>query len=125
MRVVSYVCECGSTGGEVTGTFACRCLMCGKPIRAFSQKLGKSRRKFDYCGVDATMVENERWSWAMAVNPEDIPKAMKAYPGSEYAPDTGQLRIKSRHHKLQEMKRRKLVECDGFRNRTRVGRKVR
>ena len=125
MRIVSYECECGSTGGELTGPFK-GCLGCGKRLRRFRIKIGEERRKFDRCGVDAVMVENERWSWSMGVNPKDIPKAMKQFPGSEYNHE-GQLRVKSRHHKLQEMKRRGLVECDGYRCRegVRTKRKVR
>jgi hypothetical protein len=59
---------------------------------------------------DATCQEHERWSWAMGVCPEQIPEAMKNFPGSEYHPETGQLRVKSRKHKLSEMKRRGMEE---------------
>jgi putative FmdB family regulatory protein len=59
---------------------------------------------------DETCKEHERWSWAMGVNVEQIPEAIKAFPGSEYNPKTGQLRVKSRAHKLQEMKRRGMEE---------------
>jgi len=121
MRTVTYVCECGSTVGEVEGAFT-GCLNCGKRPGSFSIRLGKPRRVFERCGIDATMVENERWSWSMGVNPEDIPTAMKAFPGSEYNHE-GQLRVKSRHHKMTELKRRGLVECDGYRLRNQNKRK--
>ena len=45
--------------------------------------------------------KNERWSWSMGVNRQDIPEMTRKYPGSEYREDTGQLRIKSINHNLQ------------------------
>lgn len=56
------------------------------------------------------MKENERWSEAMGVNVDQIPQAQKTFPGSEYHPETGALKINSRKHKLKEMKRRGYVE---------------
>jgi hypothetical protein len=63
------------------------------------------------CGdFDETCKSHERWSWSMGVNRQDIPSAMKKYPGSEYHPQTGQLKIKNRKHKLYELKRRQMEE---------------
>ena len=116
MLTVSYVCECGSTGGEKPEGPLSGCLVCGKALRAYSIKVGKPPRPVTRCGVDALHVENERWSWSMGIAPEDIPKAMKMYPGSEYNAE-GQLRVASRHDKIKKMRQRGLVECDGFRHR--------
>ena len=52
------------------------------------------------------MKDNQRWSWSMGVHLKQIPDMVKAYPGSEYHPETGQLLIRNRQHKLHEMKRR-------------------
>ena len=60
--------------------------------------------------VDCTMKENERWSWSMGVHTDQIPAMEKMYPGSRYHPLTGQLQIRNREHKKQEMKRRGLIE---------------
>lgn len=59
--------------------------------------------------IDETTKEHTRYSQSMGVNPEQIPAAMKAYPGSEYTPD-GRLIIRSRQHKLKEMRRRNMEE---------------
>ncbi len=112
MRTVTYICECGSTGGELEGAFT-GCLVCNKMPRTFSIRLGKKRPTFNRCGVDAMMGENERWSWSMGVAQEDIPKAMQMYPGSEYNSE-GQLKISNRSDKIRKMKQRNLVECDGY-----------
>jgi len=72
--------------------------------RSFSAELkGKAN-------IDATMVENERYSWSMGVHLSQIPAMMKAYPGSEYHPKTGQLRVRSRQDKVRKMKQRELTE---------------
>jgi len=57
-----------------------------------------------------TCKDHERWSWSMGVNRQDIPEMTRKYPGSEYHPITGQLKIKNRNHKLRELKRRDMVE---------------
>lgn len=61
-------------------------------------------------GSDGLMKENERWSWSMGIHVEQIPEMVKKFPGSEYHPLTGQLKIKNRNHKLNEMKRRGFEE---------------
>ena len=64
-------------------------------------------------GVDATTKERVRYSKAMGVNPEQIAEAERNFPGSEYVksgPNAGDLIIRSRQHKLAEMKRRGFEE---------------
>ena len=60
--------------------------------------------------VDATMKENERWSWSMGVHVDQIPAMEKKYPGSQYHPKTGQLLIRNREHKKTMMRQRGLIE---------------
>lgn len=58
---------------------------------------------------DTVAQDHIRYSKAMGVNPEQIPSAEKAFPGSEYVksgPHAGDLIIRNRQHKLKEMKRR-------------------
>ena len=59
--------------------------------------------------VNTDMVENPRWSESMGVTPEQIPEAMRTFPGSEYDSE-GRLLITSRKHKKFEMKRRGYTE---------------
>ena len=61
--------------------------------------------------VNTDLVNNERISRSMGVNIRQIPEAMKRYPGSEYD-GRGYLKIHNRKHKIQEMKRRGLVEFE-------------
>lgn len=62
------------------------------------------------CAVDATMKENERWSWSMGVHVNQIPQMERMYPGSKYHPVTGQLQVTSRQDKIKKMKQRGLIE---------------
>lgn len=55
--------------------------------------------------------ENVRHSYAMGVNPNQIEKAKKLFPGSEYTPD-GRLVVKNRKDKLKKMKQRNMVEWE-------------
>lgn len=64
----------------------------------------------DMGDFDETCKEHERWSWSMGVNRNQIAEMTRKYPGSEYHPSTGQLKIKSRNHKLLEMRRRNFEE---------------
>jgi hypothetical protein len=82
------------------------------PRHRTCQTCKKPMRKVYGAGVDATMKENHRYSMAMGVNPQRIPDAMKAFPGSQYHPETGDLLVKSRQHKKFEMARRGLMEID-------------
>jgi len=80
-----------------------QCPECLSPAyRSFKNEIKDSK-------VDALMKENERYSWSMGCNVDDIPDMIKKFPGSEYN-DRGQLRIKNREHKKFEMKRRGFEE---------------
>ena len=59
--------------------------------------------------VDGLMKENYRWSRTMGVPANQVQEFRKRYPDSTYN-DRGDLLIKSRHHKLQEMKKRDFYE---------------
>jgi len=104
-----------------------KCTGCGKSFERYSTIADRNEYKVcDECGeyanrdvecelasmgeFDATCKEHERWSWSMGVNVKDIPKMQAMYPGSDYHPKTGQLKVKSRAHKLFEMKRRGFEE---------------
>jgi putative FmdB family regulatory protein len=60
---------------------------------------------------DETCKEHERYSWSMGCHPNQIAEMTRRYPGSEYRPN-GQLRIKSRNHKLKMLKQRGMEEFD-------------
>lgn len=64
--------------------------------------------------VNISMGEHERFSTSMGCLPHEVPRMMKAYPGSEYVVKDGmaQLKIKNRTHKKYEMKRRGYAELD-------------
>jgi putative FmdB family regulatory protein len=53
--------------------------------------------------------ENERWSLAAGVPASQVGEFRKRFPDSVYR-DDGRLLIKSRKHKLQEMKKRNMIE---------------
>ena len=78
------------------------CEVCGKPA---------SRSYSDEC-KNTDLVNRERWSESMGINPDQISEAIRTFPGSEYHPETGALKITSRKHKLYEAKRRGYVELD-------------
>ncbi|MHC4332614.1 MAG: hypothetical protein ACYSTZ_00085 [Planctomycetota bacterium] len=61
--------------------------------------------------VNTDLVNNERWSDSMGVQPHQIPEAMQIFPGSTYDSE-GRLLIKNRKHKLFEAKRRGYAELD-------------
>lgn len=76
-----------------------KCKECGK----------RANRDISLEHIHSDCGDAERWSDAMGINPDQIPLAMKTFPGSEYNSE-GQLKIKNRHHKKLEMKRRGYVE---------------
>lgn len=76
-----------------------KCKVCG----------GRARRNIGLEGVNTDVGDHVRWSDSMGVNPEQIPLAVKTFPGSEYDHE-GRLKIKNRKHKKLEMKRRGYVE---------------
>jgi hypothetical protein len=105
MPIYCYKCK----NGHVTEKFvaamhpyvSCDCETCGR----------KARRSFSDEMFNTDLVNNERVSESMGVQPHQIQEAMKTFPGSEYTKDGG-LKIHSRKHKKEEMKRRGYVELD-------------
>ena len=65
--------------------------------------------KFERCGVDALHVENERWSDAMGINPDQRAEFGQKFPWMEFNKE-GQCRVGSRHEKLKIMKARGFIE---------------
>lgn len=100
MPIYVYRCGDGHITEDIVPVFEPRatvdCSVCGKPAsRSYSDE-----------GFSTDLVSNERWSESMGVNVEQISQAQKTFPGSEYHPETGALKIKNRKHKVYEMKRR-------------------
>jgi hypothetical protein len=81
----------------------------GEPVVEVNPEIERCRSKV--FAVNTDLVNNERYSEAMGVTEEQIPEAMRTFPGSEYD-STGRLLIRNRKHKLAEMKRRGYVEFD-------------
>ena len=69
----------------------------------------KARRSFSDEAKNTDLVNNERWSDTMGVDPTQVSEAKQLFPGSTYNTE-GQLLITSRKHKKQEMKRRGYAE---------------
>ena len=103
----TYVYRC--TEGHVTEDVIPRmdpkpmvdCKVCGQP----------SSRSYRDEAKNTDIIDNERWSESMGVTPEQVPEAMRTFPGSVYD-SSGRLLIKNRKHKIQEMKRRGYAELD-------------
>lgn len=70
---------------------------------------GKMKRVYSVVNTD--LVDRPRWSWSMGVNVSQLPEARRLYPDSVYN-EKGQLLIRNRKHKLQEMKKRGRTEFD-------------
>ena len=81
----------------------------GGPVVEVNPEIERCRSK--RYSVNTDLVNNERWSESMGVTEEQIPEAMKTFPGSTYD-STGRLLIKNRKHKLFEAKRRGYAELD-------------
>jgi hypothetical protein len=81
----------------------------GEPVEEVNPEIERCRSK--RYSVNTDLVNNERWSDAMGVVPNQIPEAERTFPGSKYDSD-GRLLIKNRRHKLYEMKRRGYAELD-------------
>jgi len=79
-----------------------KCPECGKEI---FQHFGDRKLSNGY-------KDNPRESRAMGVLPHQIPDAMKKWPGSEYNPQTGKLKVRNRTEKLARIKQRNLIEFD-------------
>jgi len=105
MPIYSYRCSNGHLTEDFVPVMEPRatvpCETCGQP----------SHRSYSDEAKNTDLVHNERWSDAMGVVPNQIPEAMKTFPGSEYNSE-GQLLIKNRKHKLFEAKRRGYTELD-------------
>lgn len=103
MPIYEYRCDkCDSTE-EI---FQHKC----KPRKQVKCACGNMMRRI-FSRVNTDLKENRRWSWAMGVNENQIAQARKLYPNSVYN-EKGQLLIKSRKHKLQELKKRGMAELD-------------
>ena len=102
MPIYDFKCKDGHISEELMSIHraakSIQCHTCGK----------KAKRIISNINTD--LVENVRYSEAMGVNVEQIPEAMRTFPGSEYHPETGALKITSRKDKLAKMKERGYVE---------------
>ena len=105
MPIYVYKCECGNVIEDFVPIYrpksAVTCSVCNK----------SAKRSISSEHVNTDLVDNERWSESMGVMPEQIPEAMRTFPGSVYDRE-GRLLIKNRKHKLEEMRRRGYVELD-------------
>jgi len=81
-----------------------RCPGCGaKWYRLRYLKEPKKKKEF----VNIGFKDNERWSWALGCNSEQLPAKMKQHPGAEFRKTPGggyQMRIKNRTEKKQRMR---------------------
>lgn len=81
-----------------------KCPNCGSKwytLRFLKQP--KEKQEF----VNIGFSDNERWSWALGCNENQLPEKIKQHPGSEWrkAPGGGyQMRIKNRTEKKQRMR---------------------
>jgi len=66
-------------------------------------------RKYGESHVDALYAENERWSEAMGINPDQRPEFAKKFPWMEFDYE-GRCRVRNRAEKLRIMKARGFVE---------------
>jgi hypothetical protein len=76
------------------------CPKCGSPLSSYMHSSQK------HVGIFS---EEERVSLAMGVHPDQIPEAMRAFPGSRYRPD-GALIYKGRSGKKAAMRQRGYTE---------------
>jgi putative FmdB family regulatory protein len=103
MPIYQYKCPCNFEFEVYTKTY--------KPSTYITcEKCGKKAKKIISL-PNTDLVNNERWSNTMGVNPRQIPEAMKKYPGSVYN-QKGQLRIDNRKDKLKKAKERGFRELD-------------
>lgn len=105
MPIYVYKCECGTVIEDFLSTMnpkkTAKCPSCGK----------RANRSYMSEAKNTDLVDNERWSESMGVQPSQVQEAMKTFPGSTYD-STGRLLIKNRKHKLFEAKRRGYAELD-------------
>lgn len=83
-----------------------KCPECNSPAgRCFGEEIKNSK-------IDALMVDNVRWSWAMGINPDnpqEVKEARERHPGAVFN-ERGQMRIANRTEKLQRMKEAGMTE---------------
>ena len=99
-----YSCSCGYHGDDdFEDKWDQKCSKCGIKQRQYTIRYKQNRNmecdnKGGICYQDSP-----RWSWAMGVNRQDIPKAMREHPDQTYHPKTGQLLVKNRTEKKRLM----------------------
>jgi len=105
-------------------TYCYLCSDCGENFEIVAPMSESSKPRKCVCGgeaarslqlehaqgnVDGLMKDNLRWSWALAINPNQIKEAMKIHPGAIFN-EKGQMGIRNRKEKLQRMKEAKMEE---------------
>lgn len=93
--------NCPTPGHFVRAGRFVRCRGCG----------GVAKRHYLGEQKNTDLVDRERFSDSMGINPDQLELAKKTFPDSEYDSE-GRLKIKNRKHKLYEMKRRGYIEYD-------------
>lgn len=99
-----------------------KCEKCGKifdellPMSKSSQPQkcecgGTAVKIYTNSRIDATMVDNERWSWALGVNEDQIPEFQQKFPDWKFD-SQGRVLVKNRQDKLKKLKQRGFVELD-------------
>lgn len=99
-----------------------KCEKCGQIIEKFLPMAKSSQPQDCDCGgiankiytnsrVDATMVDNPRWSWALGVNEDQIPEFQKKFPDWKFD-NQGRVLIQNRQDKLKKLKQRGYVEFE-------------
>jgi putative FmdB family regulatory protein len=104
-----YLFKCYDCDEEVEVT----CTMSKRPKSLPCPKCGKDI--FQHFGgrkLTNGFKDNPRESRAMGVHPSQIGQAMKKWPGSEYNPRTGRLKIRNRTEKMTRLRQRGLIEYD-------------
>ena len=112
MTVYFYCKACDFVKGYVNDDEPLECPDCKS--KWYILRFGHERED-NSINIDGTSRGSERLSGVMSCLDSEIPKMMKAHPGSEYVKDgTGvaRLRIKNRQHKKFEMKRRGYEEFE-------------
>ena len=71
----------------------------------------QAKPKGERCNWDSQHIDNERWSDAMGINPDQREEFGKAFPWMEFDRE-GRCRVGSRQEKKKIMKARGMVEFD-------------
>lgn len=105
MPIYEYICPQGHEHEELMSGYnppdSPACPQCGAYCRR--------NRSAEYVHTDC--MDHPRWSEAMGVNPDQIPEAMRRFPGSTYDSE-GRLLVKNRADKKKKMKERGYIEFD-------------